>query len=45
MFKFLVRKSYGFGGPENLCFPTDKKKSSLMEIGGKVSIGQLFQIT
>ena len=26
MFTFLVRKSYGFGGPENLCFPTVKKK-------------------
>ena len=32
MFTFLVRKSYSFGVPENLCFPTGKKKSSFGEI-------------
>ena len=28
---FLVRKSYSFGGPENLCFPTVNKKSRQLD--------------
>ena len=35
MFMVLVRKSYGFGGPKKLCFPTDKKKKSSDESQGK----------